>query len=45
VRQSQHPSRPFLFDGHGSHSTIDPDADAGASNLPKEKDSVVLQTR
>jgi hypothetical protein len=27
-RQSQHPSRPFLFDGYGSHSTTDLNADA-----------------
>jgi hypothetical protein len=37
-RQSQYPSRPFLFDGHGSHSTTDPDKDAwgilNADELP-----------
>jgi hypothetical protein len=38
VRQSQLPSRPFLFEGHGSHSSSDPDADAwqvlNADQLP-----------
>ena len=38
ARQSQHPSRPFLFDGYGSHSTTDLNADAwgllNADQLP-----------